>query len=109
MQCRDCKFWQGNKYSKKSCDCYRVIAHLNPDILNCTYTTEDGDEVKFTLPFDPHDHPHWMQRSEEYRRIIGSLWFPKGTEFELVDELEYYKTMPDYDRCEILIESGEEK
>lgn len=63
MQCKDCKHWQGTKYSEWG-DCYRVVAHLEPLLLDCYLTNEYGTvERFFTVPFDPHDAKYWSGNS----------------------------------------------
>jgi hypothetical protein len=63
MKCRDCKYWQGTKYSEWG-DCNRVVAHLEPLLLDCYQTNEYGTiERFFTVPFDPHDAKYWSGNS----------------------------------------------
>lgn len=59
MKCKDCKNWQGTKYSQWG-DCYRVVLALNPDLECCFLSNEHGTvEQYFTVPFDPHDVKYW--------------------------------------------------
>ena len=59
MKCKNCKHWQGTKYSEWG-DCYRVVSTLEPELENCCLTNEYGTIVgRFTLPFDPHDAKYW--------------------------------------------------
>jgi hypothetical protein len=59
MKCKDCSYWQGNKYSEWG-DCFRVIGRLQPHLLSCCTTNEHGTVEKFfEVPFDPHDYKYW--------------------------------------------------
>lgn len=72
MECRNCKFWQGTKYSEWG-DCYRVISQLDDDITSCYLANEYGTiERFFSVPFDPHEVKYWI-RSPSFLKIYGKI------------------------------------
>jgi hypothetical protein len=88
MKCKDCKHWQGSKYSEWG-DCNRVVAHLEPLLLDCFLTNEYGTvERFFTVPFDPHDVKYWFRNVswlKLYTKILP-LDLPSGV--RIVEEVK---------------------
>ena len=57
--CRNCKSWQGTKYSEWA-DCYSIVLALNPALDTCSLSNEFGTILQyFKVPFDPHDVKYW--------------------------------------------------
>jgi hypothetical protein len=72
MMCKECKHWQGTKYSEWG-DCHRVVAQLQPLLLDCYQTNEYGTiERFFTVPFDPHDAKYWSG-SSSWRKLYNEI------------------------------------
>lgn len=82
MKCKDCRFWQGNRYQEWA-DCYRVVGFLQPWLLGCYLTDEEtGKDTYLETPFDPHDLPMW-DKNEPFQRLMIDMVenAPEGVRF----------------------------
>jgi hypothetical protein len=84
MKCKDCKHWQGTKYSKWG-DCNRVVLALEPNLGYCFLSNEYGTvERYFTVPFDPHDVKYWSV-NPTWRKLYDSIIY-KTNNPDLINE-----------------------
>lgn len=73
MKCKDCRNWQGCKGAEWG-DCNRVVAALEPRLLDCYKTNDEGMIVEFWgVPFDPHEVKYWSNHQEfcELYKTVG--------------------------------------
>lgn len=86
MDCKNCKYWQGTKYSEWG-DCYRVVAELEPYLLDCYQTNEHGTVDKFfEVPFDPHDAKYWINNSSWKKLYKNAYWGPLPPGVKVIEE-----------------------
>jgi len=95
MKCKDCKHWQGTKYSEWA-DCYRIVRDLEPDLECCYLTNAHGTVTEyFTVPFDPHDIKYW-NFNPIWKKLYDNLILAKlGVRMveEVVDDVIYDQSM----------------
>ena len=101
MNCAQCRYWQGGKYSEFG-DCYRVVVKLSPNLDGCCQESEDrpDSEIYFTVPFDPHDVKEYWTNHPFLRRLLN-LAYKKavdidGLRVEGQDGCTFIQTRRDY-------------
>lgn len=101
MSCKNCKHWQGARGHEWG-DCYRVLADINPNILDCHQTDEYGMPTKFVeVPFDPHDIKYW-RFNEKFVEEYFNAWGGELPEGVKVDARKRIEMMYDRDGGEAL-------
>ena len=72
MNCKNCKHWQGTKYSEWG-DCYCIIRHIEPNLEACYLSNEYGTVIRyFSVPFDPHDYKYWSL-NHYWKKLYGNI------------------------------------
>lgn len=87
QQCKSCHWWQGTNYSYEA-DCYKVIAVLQPALLEVRKNM--GDETcdlyyYWDVPFDPHNIKFWNYNDvfmDLYRKAM-MMKLPDGVKREI--------------------------
>jgi len=58
MWCKTCRHWTGTKYSQWA-DCSKVIATIQPRLLEIKKYVDDDIWYYWSVPFDPHETKYW--------------------------------------------------
>lgn len=90
MACKDCKYWHGCG-NDLSGDCYRIIAYLNPRLIDC----KNDHGAYFSIPFDPHDVKYFrydMDFQREYKKVCTmdyTMWDGFTIEKKKIEDVVY--------------------
>ena len=99
MQCKNCKHWQGNRFSEWG-DCYRIVAKLEPHLLNCYREDENrpGLDLYFSIPFDPHNTEYWKHNTIFHKLLRNAIAKARDTNGIRVDVHRwiFFQTRGDY-------------
>jgi hypothetical protein len=90
MKCVECKYWQG-QFSEWG-DCNRVIAVLQPGLLEVKRYVDEDVWYYFDIPFDPHHVKYWnynIDFSILYAKA-AHMELPEGVRREIIKEQDIW-------------------
>lgn len=96
MNCINCKYWQGTKYSKWG-DCMRVLFSIEPQLKQCKSTAPGLEGVPMWIPFDPN-HMRYFNKNSEILSLLRKVnkHLPDKVRIVRVNKKKFYQTNKNY-------------